>query len=158
MNERISRAGQLDAYDRAILDILRVDNRTSQRVIAERVNLSAAAVQRRIAAMEAKGTILANVALVNPVIDGPRTQIVVEVHLVNDRSEVVGPTKELFRGAGEIEQCFYVTGDGGFILVVSVPDMVHYEAFAKRLFADNPLVSSFRTLVVLEVVKSALSV
>ena len=46
-------AHDLDAFDRAILAILQQDNTTPQRVIGERVNLSAPAVQRRIRRMEA---------------------------------------------------------------------------------------------------------
>ena len=42
---------KLDSFDRAILRIVQRDNKMPQRSIAEAVNLSAAAVQRRIAAM-----------------------------------------------------------------------------------------------------------
>jgi DNA-binding Lrp family transcriptional regulator len=45
MSETNYRTNPLDRFDRAILDILRRDNRTPQRTIAERVNLSPAAVQ-----------------------------------------------------------------------------------------------------------------
>lgn len=145
----------LDRFDRAILEILKRDNRTPQRVISERVNLSPAAVQRRIAAMEANGTIIANVALVSPMIDGPRITIVVEVHMVHDRSAIVEPAKTLFRQTPEIQQCYYVAGNGGFILVVSVQDMTRYEQLARSLFADNEAVSTYRTLVVLDAVKTS---
>ena len=45
----------LDAFDRAILAILQKDNTTPQRVIGERVNLSAPAVQRRLGMVVARG-------------------------------------------------------------------------------------------------------
>ena len=154
MTETNNRANLPDRFDRAILDILRHDNRTPQRSIAERVNLSPAAVQRRIAAMEANGTIVANVAIVSPTLNGPRIAIVVEVHLVNDRSELVEPIKALFRQTAEVQQCYYVTGNGGFVLIVSVPDMASYEVLARSLFADNDAVSTYRTLVVLDAVKA----
>lgn len=154
MKETETRSPTLDQFDRAILDVLRRDNHTSQRVIAERVNLSPAAVQRRIAAMENNGTIIANVAIVSPTIDGPRITIVVEAHMINDRSEVVEPAKKLFRETPEVQQCYYVTGNGGFILIMSVPDMTRYELLARILFADNDAVSTFRTLVVLDTIKA----
>lgn len=147
---------KMDSFDRAILNILRSDNRTPQRIIAERVNLSPAAVRRRIAAMEAGGIIVGNVALVSPDIDGPRISIVVEVHMQNDRSETVEPVKALFRKTAEISQCYYVTGNGGLILIMAVPDMKRYEALARELFADNEAVSTYRTLVVLDIVKAPL--
>jgi len=55
----------LDRQDRAILRIVQRNNKTPQRAIAEDVNLSTAAVQRRIAAMEAAGVINRNVAIVD---------------------------------------------------------------------------------------------
>lgn len=155
LNGAVTHIGsKLDTFDKAILDILRRDNRTPQRVIAERVNLSSAAVQRRIAAMEANGVIVGNIALVSPEIDGPRISIVVEVHMRDDRSETVDPVKALFRRTAEVSQCYYVTGNGGLILLMSVPDMRRYEVLARELFADNDAVSTYRTLVVLDTVKA----
>jgi DNA-binding Lrp family transcriptional regulator len=159
MNATITRRRRsLDQFDRAILRILQKNNRTPHRVIAEKINLSAAAVQRRIAALEAGGVIAANVAVIAPGAVRSQITIVVEVHLENDRSAVVDPTKELFREAPEIQQCYYVAGNGGFILIVVVPDMTSYEAFSRRLFADNDKVATFRTLVVLDSVKIGLEI
>lgn len=151
-------ARHLDNFDRAILRILQENNQTPQRQIAERVHLSAAAVQRRIAAMEDSGVIAANVAIVSPDVFHPAITIVVEVHLTSDRSTVVEPAKALFRGTKEIQQCYFVTGNGGFIMVIVVPSMTHYEALARRLFADNESVTTYRSLVVLDRVKSGTAI
>ena len=148
----------LDRFDRAILRILQKDNRTPQRTIAEQVNLSPAAVQRRIAALEASGVIVANVAVLAPDALQAAITVVVEVHLLNDQSSIVEPTKKLFRTTPEIQQCYYVTGSAGFILVMIIPDMTSYEAISRRLFADNPVVVTFRTLVVLDTVKAGLEI
>ena len=148
----------LDRFDRAILRILQKDNRTPQRAIAEEVNLSPAAVQRRIAALEASGIIVANVAVLAPDALQAAITVVVEVHLQNDRSTIVEPTKALFRSTPEIQQCYYGTGSAGFILVMIVPDMTSYEAISRRLFADNPVVETFRTLVVLDTVQAGFEI
>jgi Lrp/AsnC family transcriptional regulator, leucine-responsive regulatory protein len=153
-----TRRAQLDKFDRAILRILQADNRTPQRTIAERVALSPAAVQRRIAALEASGVIKANVAIVAPEAVQSAITLVVEVHLESDRSSIVEPTKTLFRDTPEIQQCYYVTGSAGFILIMIMPDMTSYEALARRLFADNPVVVTFRTLVVLDSVKTGAAI
>ena len=50
---------ELDAFDRKILTLLQKDSRMAQRDISEAVHLSASAVNRRIAAMEAAGVIIA---------------------------------------------------------------------------------------------------
>ena len=50
-----SKSIQLDDFDLAILDQLQVNNRTSLQEIGKSVNLSAAAVQRRVRRMEVRG-------------------------------------------------------------------------------------------------------
>ena len=144
----------LDRHDRAILRILQRDNKTPQRTIAEAVNLSAAAVQRRIAAMEAGGVILRNVAIVDPDAVSATITAIVEVHLKDERAATVDRAKALFRDVPEVQQCFYVTGGISFVLIVIAPDMRSYEGLTRRLFAENELVQSFRTLVALDRVKT----
>jgi hypothetical protein len=73
----------LDRFDLAILDILQADNTTPQRAIAQAVNLSAPAVQRRIQRLKDSGVIRANVAVLDPVKVGKPLTIVLEVHLGN---------------------------------------------------------------------------
>ncbi len=148
----------MDKFDRAILEILQRDNHTPQRVIAEQVNLSPAAVQRRVAALEAAGVIEQNIAVVDPKAVGARVTVLVEVHLINDQSAVVRAVKEQFRAVPEIQQCYHVTGNGGLILIILLPDFESYERLSTRLFADNELVASFRSLPVLDRVKVGLRV
>ena len=150
-------AGQentLDAYDRAILHIVQRDNKTPQRTIAEQVNLSAAAVQRRIAAMEQSGVIAGNVALVDPQAVAATITALVEVQLENERAAMVDRAKALFRDTPEVQQCYYVTGGVSFLLVIVAPDMPAYERLTRRLFAENDSVRSYRTLIALDRVKA----
>ena len=55
---------ELDAFDRKILTLLQRDSRMPQRDIGGAVHLSASAVNRRVAAMEAAGVITAYQAIV----------------------------------------------------------------------------------------------
>lgn len=59
------RLSDLDSQDLAILKILQQNNMTPQRTIGEMVNLSAAAVQRRISRLDKHGVIQGNVAILN---------------------------------------------------------------------------------------------
>jgi Lrp/AsnC family transcriptional regulator, leucine-responsive regulatory protein len=144
----------LDGFDRAILRILQRDNKTPQRSIAEAVNLSAAAVQRRIAAMETSGVIDRNVAIVSTRALGMTISSIVEVHLIDERPRTVDAAKALFLAAPEVQQCYYVTGGISFVLVIVTRDMIDYEAITRRLFADNDAVASFRSLIALDRVKA----
>lgn len=143
----------LDKQDRAILRILQKNNRTPQRTIAERVNLSAAAVQRRIAAMEKSGVIARNVAIVNPDKIGATITSIVQVHLRDERASTVDQAKAMFRNVPEIQQCFYVTGNVSMLLTISVPDMPAYSKLIRRLFAENELVESYSSLIVVDRIK-----
>lgn len=144
----------LDAFDRAILRVVQQDNKTPQRKIAEAVNLSAAAVQRRIAAMEDAGVIARNVALVDPDALGQAITAIVEVQLRDERSATVDAAKALFRDAPDVQQCYFVTGGVSFVLVIVTRDMRSYEALTRRLFAENDLVERYRTLIALDRVKA----
>lgn len=144
----------IDASDRAILRLVQRDNKMPQRRIGEAVNLSAAAVQRRIAAMEESGVILRNVAIVDPEVVGLPITSIVEVTLRDERAATVDAAKALFRDAPEVQHCYYVTGGVSFVLLLSSPDMRSYEALTRRLFAENDLVARFRSLLALDRVKA----
>ena len=144
----------LDRFDRAILRIVQRDARTPQRTIAEAVNLSAAAVQRRIAAMEASGVIRGNVALVDPKALPLTITAIVEVYLQDERAETVQSAKMRFQNEPEVQQCYYVTGGTSFILIVVTTDMAAYQALTQRLFEENDSVNRFRSLIALDRVKT----
>lgn len=144
----------LDSFDRAILRIIQRDNKMPQRRIAEQVNLSAAAVQRRIAAMEASGVIRANVALIDPYAVALTITAIVEVHLRDERAPTVDAAKALFGQAPEVQQCYYVTGGISCVLIIVTDDMRSYEALTRRLFEESQLVDRYKTLVALDRVKA----
>jgi DNA-binding Lrp family transcriptional regulator len=150
-------ARKLDDYDRAILRLLQDDATRPQREIAQRVNLSAPAVQRRIARLSEDGVIEKMAALVDPVaVDLPIT-VLVEVALVDDRSPTVVAAKAFFRAAPEVQQCYLVMGTICFVLVVVAPSLADYERTSARLFADNELVRSYSSTMVLDRVKTGLT-
>lgn len=151
-------ARKIDRFDRAILRILQKDNKTPQRKIAETVNLSAAAVQRRIAAMEDAGVILRNVALVDPYAIPLTITSIVEVRLHDERSATVDAAKALFRETPEVQHCYYVTGGISFVLVIVTSDVRAYEALTRRLFAENDFIESYRSLIALDRVKADTSI
>lgn len=148
----------LDDFDRKILAILQRDNRTPQREIGAAVNLSAPAVQRRIRRLEAAGVITGNVAVVAPAAVGRPLTILIEVEMESERPEFLETMKAAFLAAPEVQQCYFVTGQVDIILVVTVPDMAGYEDLTRRLFVGNPNLKIFRTLVVMNALKTGLGV
>ncbi|MEW9899334.1 Lrp/AsnC family transcriptional regulator [Chitinivorax sp. PXF-14] len=158
MKQKSNQRLELDSFDLAILRVVQADNKTPQRKIAEEVNLSAAAVQRRIATMEAAGVIAGNAAVVDPDTIGLTITAIVEVYLRDERAATVDAAKALFRAAPEVQQCYYVTGGTSFILIIVAADMRVYEGLTRSLFATNDLVASYRTLIALDRVKVGTSI
>lgn len=154
----MSTQSSLDRYDAAILEILQRDNRTPQRVIAESVNLSAPAVQRRIRRMEEAGIITANVAVVDPEKVGVPLTIMIAVQVNSERPVHVATFRQRLMQEPAVQQCYEVTGETDYFLIVSVESMKDYEALTDRLFGDDDNIRHFRTSVVLKRFKAGLAV
>eukprot|EP01030_Chromulinospumella_sphaerica_P002679 gene2679-2621_t len=148
----------LDRFDLAILDILQAENTTPQRAIAQAVNLSAPAVQRRIQRLKDSGVIRANVAVLDPVKVGKPLTIVLEVHLDNERPDRTAPLRARIAAEDAVQQCYSVTGEADYLLVVNVASMADYEALTRRLFEGDDNIKRFRTSVALASLKTGLRV
>lgn len=148
----------LDRFDLAILDILQADNTTPQRAIAQAVNLSAPAVQRRVQRLKDSGVIRANVAVLDPVKVGKPLTIVLEVHLDNERPDRTAPLRARIAAEDAVQQCYSVTGEADYLLVVNVASMADYEALTRRLFEGDDNIKRFRTSVALASLKTGLRV
>ena len=144
----------LDEFDLSILRVIQHDATVPQRTIGERVNLSAASVQRRIRRMEQTGVINSQVAVINPDSVGLMLTIVVEVELASETKQQIDDIKKRFLEAPEIQQCYYVAGETDFVLIVIVESMAIYEDLTRRLFFENDNVRKFRTFVSMDRVKA----
>lgn len=151
-------APALDRFDIAILDILQTDNTTPQRVIAQAVNLSAPAVQRRIKRLQDSGVIRDNVAVLDPVKMGMPLTIVLEVHLENERPDCTAGLRARMAAEEAVQQCYGVTGEADYLLVVNVASMADYDALTRRLFDGDVNIKRFRTSVALASLKTGLRV
>jgi Lrp/AsnC family transcriptional regulator, leucine-responsive regulatory protein len=147
---------ELDRFDYAILERLQENTTTPLRAISDQINLSIASVQRRVRRMEEIGVIQANIAVIDPTKIGLPITILVEVHAERTHLEDLIAMKTHLSGP-EVQQCYYVTGDADFVLVVTVATMADYEALATRLFYENKNVKWFRSIVVMDRVKVGLT-
>ncbi len=148
----------LDRFDRAILAILENDNQTPQRSIGEQVGLSAPAVQRRIKHLLEAKVIEANIACINPAAIGKAITVIVEVELSDESGTRIDEIKASFLSTPQVQQCYYVTGEVDFVLIILVEDMGAYEALTRQIFFQNSNVKKFRTLVVMDRVKTGMQV
>lgn len=151
-------AQQLDSYDRKLLQLLQTNNRMSQRELADAVNLSPSAVNRRIAALEADGVITANTSVVDPAKVGKPITVLVQVKLESERLDLLDEIKKRFVDCPQVQQVYYVTGEFDFLLVLAVADMTEYERLTRELFFVASNVKSFQTHVAMQRAKVSLQV
>lgn len=147
-----------DPFDRAILRELQRDCRLSSERIAATVALSATAVQRRIKRLRESGIIMAEQAIVNPAALGNHLNILIQVTLTQGRADIVADFKRRAQATPEVQQCYYVTGEYDFLLIVSVANMAEYERLTHRLFFKNASIQKFHTIVAMETVKLSLNI
>jgi DNA-binding Lrp family transcriptional regulator len=111
------------------------------------VALSAPAVQRRIKRLRAAGVIEREVAVVNPAAVGLPMTFVVIVELERESAGQIDAFRRKVAAEPQVQQGYYVTGEGDFVLVAVARDMDDFEALTRRLFFEDPNVRRFRTSV-----------
>lgn len=144
---------ELDDLDRKILDRYQHDTRTPAGAIGRAVGLSAAAVQRRIKRLRDGGVIAAEVAQLAPEPLGLGLTCLVGVRLVRESAAESRAFKAKMIRHRRVQQCYSVTGDVDFMLVVLARDVSDFEAFAQATLNGDDNVRSFTTFVVLDRVK-----
>jgi Lrp/AsnC family transcriptional regulator, leucine-responsive regulatory protein len=148
----------LDAIDRKILALIQCDARRPADSIGDEIGLSASAVQRRLVRLRESKVIQAEIAVVDPkALNRPLTMIV-DVELERERPELLASFKRWIASEPGVQQAWYVTGDGDYVLVITARDVEGYDSFMQRLVAENPNVRRFQTRVSLGTLKRGLAV
>jgi len=149
---------ELDKIDRRILGILQKDARRAAELIGAEVGLSASAVQRRIVRLRDEGIIVAEVAVLDPKRAGLALTMIVDVEVERERPELLASLKQWIAAEPRIQEAWYVTGSGDYVLIVLARDVDDFEALMQRLVANNANVRRFHTRVALGTLKRGMTV
>lgn len=149
---------ELNATDIEILAMLQNNARERIEDIAAKTGLSTATVQRRIKAFKTDGVIVSDAAVLKPEAVGFGMTFLVMVELERERLSELEVFKERVCTEDQVQQCYYVTGDFDFVLIVLSQDVERFKLLTHRLFFDNPNVKRFRTSLVMDRTKVSLSV
>lgn len=144
--------------DQTILRMLQANSRERLETIAMETGLSVATVQRRIRNLKADGTIMAESALINPKSVGYAMTFLVFVELEHERIDQIDAFRRKAKAEQQVQQCYYITGEADFALIVLAKDMEDYELFTHRLFFKDSNVKRFRTSVVMDRTKVCMDV
>lgn len=149
---------ELDRFDRELLNLVQEDAGQTAERLAEQVELSPSAIQRRLRRMREEGVIVRESAIVDPRMVGRPTFFIVFLQVERERPELLAQLRKWLAAQDQVQQVFYVTGETDFILVVTAPDTETYDALMSRMVGENPNVKRFTTHVALSVVKQGLTI
>jgi Lrp/AsnC family leucine-responsive transcriptional regulator len=147
----------MDRFDRLILAAIQDNNRLTAEALSHIAGLSPDACRKRLTRLRAQGYIDADIAMLNPEKLGRGLMLIVEVTLHSERAEDIDRFRRRMVEAPEVMQCYYVTGNADFIVILTARDMPDFEAFTRRHFFDEENITRFRTSVVMNRVKTGFS-
>ena len=148
----------MDRLDVAIAAVLQRDGSRTLNDIAAEVGLSASATQRRVARLRQEGAISADVCILSPKAFGFPLTFVVEIVLEKVRVREVNEIKKKLKAAPEVQQVYNITGDADLLLILLARDVEHFEQISRDLFSADPHVRRYRTSLVVDRVKSTLTI
>ena len=135
----------LDKVDRKILNLLQKDNQIPTRILAAKVHVSQPTCLRRIRDLRAAGIITADVALVDPFALGYGMLAFLEVSLTNQSEAHMHEFEARMNKEAEVLQCYFVSGDYDYFLVVHIIDMDAYYQFVRRVISGSGNVRHFQS-------------
>jgi Lrp/AsnC family transcriptional regulator, leucine-responsive regulatory protein len=148
----------LDIFDRRLLDLVQRGADVPSEALADRIGLSASAVQKRLKRLRAEGVIISTVALVDATKAGRPGFFIAALEVERGSPEMLARVRRWLAGEEAVQQVYFVTGTSDFILIVTARDVVDYETVMARLLADNPNVKRYTTQVVLDASKRSLAI
>lgn len=148
----------LDRTDKAILRFLQKDSSVSNLQLSSAIGLSPPACLKRVKRLKKEGVISREVALINQEKLGPCLHIIMNIEMERDRIDLNKAFINKMKIAPEVKQCYQVTGDTDFILLVTVAGIESYEAFCKKEIYSETNMKNFRTHISMNRVKFETSV
>jgi Lrp/AsnC family leucine-responsive transcriptional regulator len=148
---------ELDRFDRQLLNLVQADAAQTAERLAEQVELSPSAIQRRLRRLRDEGVIVRECAILDPAAIGRPDFFVVALHVERERADLLAQLRKWLAAEENVQQVFYVAGEADFILVITCADTGAYDVFMSRMVRENPNVRRFNTHVALSVLKRGLT-
>jgi len=147
-------SANLDAIDKAILNLLQDDATLPLKAVAEQVHVSIATAQRRIQALIDGGVITRQVAIVDPNKVGYGLTAVVMIEMARSNNSMQHRFERLMNAQPQVMSCYEVSGDADFMLMVNAKNMNDYHQFTRSLLTYENNVRHFKSQFVMNFTKS----
>jgi Lrp/AsnC family transcriptional regulator, leucine-responsive regulatory protein len=151
-NVSIGKNIKLDRLDKRILNILQKDNLITNQELAEKVGLSPPPCLRRVRKLRDMKIIMNDVSIIDP-FKVNKNLVFVSITLEQQREDLLANFERKMHEHAEILQCYFISGEVDYMLVVCVRDMNHFHEFARRVFANEPNIRTYRSSICLSQIK-----
>lgn len=145
----------LDNYDISLLSALQRNANATHQQIGEHIHLSASQVSRRVARLQANGTILRHVALLDPAALGLGVRAITYVTLTRHGGEEGTAFEREMAAFPEVLECYAVAGESDYILQIVATDLHALSENVLRRLTRIQGVGSIRSNIVLNCIKSS---
>ena len=117
-----------------------------------------ATVQRRIKNFRSDGVIEHKTAIISQEAAGYTMTFLIFVEMEQEKSYQLDAFCKKVKSEPQVQQCYYITGEADFALVVLGKDVADFEKLTHRLFFEDSNVKHFRTSVVMNRTKTGMTV
>ncbi len=148
---------KLSKQDLKILELLQIDVKTSVEQLSEEVGLSTASIQRHLKRLRDNKVIAQEVAIISPNAVNQSMTFIISVQLNRNYNDCFNYFKNKVKKNNNIQQCYYITGEADFVLIVTAKDMENFEEFTQLFFFSDITVLHFKTSVVMGRTKVSLA-
>ncbi len=145
--------GEIDAFDRKIVDALADDGRMSITDLSQKVGLSKTPCQIRLKRLIDEGYITGFRATLNPQKFGLDHIAFAEVKLSDTREAALAEFNAAMKKIREVEECHMIAGAFDYLLKVRTADIRRYRIVLGEKISALPHVASTSTFVVMQSVK-----
>lgn len=130
--------GPLDAIDRNIVRLLRLNARATNAKLAAEVGLSQSACLRRLRALERAGVIQGYTAIVGSGVHDTTMAVIVSITLERQTEDVFTRFEAAIRKHPEIQECYLMTGGADYLLRVEVENSAEFERIHTEVLSMLP--------------------
>lgn len=145
--------GELDAFDRRIVEALVADGRMSVTDLAEKVGLSKTPCQVRMKRLVNEGFITGFRASLDPQKFGLDHIAFAEVKLSDTREAALTEFNNAVKKIREVDECHMIAGSFDYLLKIRTADIKKYRQVLGEKISSLPHVASTSTYVVMQAVK-----
>jgi len=135
----------LDDIDKKILDLLQENNQLTNLDLAEKLGISPPPCLRRVKRLRELGIIAKDVCLIDPIKIEQCVIAFVGVILEIKREDTLSYFERNMLEAPEVVQCYFISGEVDYLLVIHVKDMNHYDEFTRRVFVKDANIKMYKS-------------